>query len=139
MKTVKKLLFAALLISLSITAAVADEKVGQATAPSPIVVNMSKFPITIAGSDYDLLTIIQDFPAGAGVATHKHGGYVLATVLSGEITLRDKGIERVVKTGESWNEKPGDIHAVVNGGAVTTRVAVSILIPKGAEVTTMVK
>jgi quercetin dioxygenase-like cupin family protein len=45
----------------------------------------------------------------------------------------------VVKTGESWTEKPGDIHAVINGGSVTTRVAVSILIPKGAEVTTMVK
>jgi quercetin dioxygenase-like cupin family protein len=45
----------------------------------------------------------------------------------------------VVKTGESWTERPGDVHAVVNAGTVTTRVAISILIPKGAEVTTMLK
>lgn len=139
MNTVKQLLFVVLMVFLSISTVTADEKAGQTSAPSPVVVNMSKFPIAVAGSDYDLLMIIQDFPAGSGVATHKHGGYVLVTVLSGELTLRDKGGERVVKIGESWTEQPGDIHAVVNTGAVTTRVAVSILIPKGAEVTTMVK
>jgi quercetin dioxygenase-like cupin family protein len=139
MKTVKQVLLAALMLFLLISAATADEKGGQSMAPSPVVVNMSKFPITVAGGDYDLLTIIQDFPAGAGVATHKHGGYVLVTVQSGEMTLREKGVERVVKTGESWTERPGDVHAVVNAGTVTSRVAISVLIPKGAEVTTMVK
>lgn len=139
MKTVKQVFLAALMLFLLISAATADEKGGQATAPSPVVVSMSKFPLAVAGGDYDLLTIIQDFPAGIGMATHKHGGYVLVTVMSGEMTLREKGIERVIKTGESWTERPGDIHAVVNAGTVTTRVAISILIPKGAEVTTMVK
>lgn len=117
----------------------ADEKAGQVTAPNPVVVHMSKYPITVGGGEYDLLTIIQDFPAGAGVAAHKHGGHVLVTVMSGEITLREKGTERVIKTGESWTERPGDVHAVVNAGTETSRVAISILIPKGAEVTTMVK
>ena len=139
MKTVKQLLVAVLAMFLWISAAAADEKSGQAAAPSPTVVHMSKFPLTVGGAEYDLLTIIQDFPAGAGVAAHKHGGYVLVTVLSGEMTLREKGSERVIKTGESWTENPGDVHAVVNAGTATTRVAVSILIPKGAEVTTMVK
>jgi quercetin dioxygenase-like cupin family protein len=128
------------MLFLLISAAAVDEKGGQAMAPSPVVISMSKFPITVAGGDYDLLTIIQDFPAGVGVGTLKHGGHVLVTVLSGEMTLREKDRpERIVKTGESWTERPGDVHAVVNAGNNTARVAVSILIPKGAEVTTMVK
>jgi quercetin dioxygenase-like cupin family protein len=139
MKTLKQSILAALMLFLLIATVAAEEKGGKAAAPGPVVVNMSKFPITVAGGDYDLLTIIQDFPAGGGIANHKHGGYVLVTVLSGEMTLREKGIERVIKTGESWTEHPGDVHAAVNAGTVTTRVAISILIPKGAEVTTMVK
>jgi quercetin dioxygenase-like cupin family protein len=139
MNTIKQLLLATLMVFLWISAAAGDEKVGQPAAPSPVVVHMAKFPITVGGGEYDLLTIVQDFPAGAGVATHKHGGHVLVTVLSGEMTLREKGIERVIKTGESWTERPGDVHAVVNAGTATARVAVSILIPKGAEITTMVK
>jgi quercetin dioxygenase-like cupin family protein len=139
MKTLKQSLLAALMLSLLIATAAAAEKGGPAAAPSPVVVNMSKFPIAVTGGDYDLLTIIQEFPAGVGISAHKHGGYVLVTVLSGEMTLREKGIERVIKTGESWTENPGDIHAALNAGTVTTRVAISILIPKGAEVTTMVK
>jgi quercetin dioxygenase-like cupin family protein len=139
MKTVKPLLLATLLLFLLITTAAAEEKGVPAASPSPVVVNMSKFPIAVTGGDYDLLTIIQDFPAGVGISAHKHGGYVLVTVLSGEMTLREKGTERVIKTGESWTERPGDVHAAVNAGTVTTRVAISILLPKGAEVTTMVK
>lgn len=139
MKTVKPLLFAILMVFLWISAAAADEKGGQPVVTGPTVVYTAKFPITMGKGEYDLLTIIQDFPAGAGVANHKHGGHVLVTVLSGEMTLREKGAERIVKTGESWTERPGNVHAVVNAGTDTVRVAISILLPKGAEVTTMVK
>jgi quercetin dioxygenase-like cupin family protein len=140
MKMLRQSFFAILIIVLGISvAAAADEKGGQAAAPSPVVIHMAKFPITVGKGEFDLLTIIEDFPAGSGVMNHKHGGHVLVTVLNGEITLREKGGERVIKTGESWTEKPGDVHAVVNAGTETTRVAVSILLPKGAEVTTMVK
>ncbi len=139
MKTAKELFFAILMMFLLISAAAADEKGGQAAAPGPAVVHMAKFPITVGKGEYDLLTIIQDFPAGTGVANHKHGGNVLVTVLSGEMTLREKGAERIIKTGESWTERPGDVHAVVNAGTDAARVAISILMPKGAEVTTMVK
>jgi quercetin dioxygenase-like cupin family protein len=140
MTTLKKAFFAILMVFLWVSAAAAaDEKDGQAAMPGPTVVHMAKYPITVGKGEFELLTIIMDFPAGAGVTNHKHGGHVLVTVLSGDMTLREKGGERIVKTGESWTEKPGDIHAVVNAGAETARVAVSILIPKGGEVTTMVK
>ena len=78
-------------------------------------------------------------PPGAGVPNHMHGGHVLATVLGGEMTLREKGSERVIKAGESWAENPGDAHSAVNASTTGARVAVSMLLPKGAEATTMMK
>jgi len=139
MKTIKLFLFAALVAILSVSAAMADEKAGQAATPGPTVVYQAKYPIMVQGAEYDLLTIIMDFPAGAGVPKHIHGGSVLVTVLSGEITLKEKGTEIIKKTGESWTEKPGAEHAVVNAGTATVRVAISMLLPKGAEATMVIK
>jgi quercetin dioxygenase-like cupin family protein len=139
MKTTKQFLFVILMALLMVSAAIAEEKAGQTTPPGPTTAYQAKFPITVRGGDYDLLTVILDFPPGAGVPKHFHGGQVLVTVLSGELTLTEKGAERIMKTGESWTENPGDQHAVVNAGRAITRVAVSILLPRGAEVTTIVK
>jgi len=139
MKTIKQILFVALVAILWASDSTADEKAGQGAAPGPSVVYQSKFPITVQGAEFDLLTIIMDFPSGAGVPRHIHGGSVLVTVLSGEITLKEKGGEIVKKTGESWTEKPGDEHAVVNAGTATVRVVISMLLPKGGEATTVVK
>ena len=66
MKTIRQLVLAALMMFLLISTVTADEKGGTAAAPSPVVVNMSKFSIAPTVGDYDLLTIIQDFPAGPG-------------------------------------------------------------------------
>jgi len=139
MRTIKQFMFVILMALLTVSAAIADEKAGQATQPGPVTAFQAKFPITVRGGDYDLLTVILDFPPGAGLPIHVHGGQVLATVLSGELTLKEKGTEKIMKTGDSWTENPGDRHAVVNTGMATTRVAVSILLPKGAEATTIVK
>jgi len=136
MKIMKHFLFVALVAILWVPVALADEK---PAPPGPAVVYQAKYPITVQGADYDLLTIIMDFPSGAGVPRHIHGGSVLVTVLSGEITLKEKGTEIIKKTGESWTEKPGDEHAVVNAGSATVRVAISMLLPKGSEATTIVK
>lgn len=43
---------------------------------------------------------------------------MLATVLSGEKTLKQEGgVEEAVKTGRNWTEDPGARHSVVNKGA----------------------
>ena len=139
MKTMKQILFVALVAILWVSVTMAAEKPGQSAMPGPTVVYQSKFPLTVKGAEYDLLTIIMDFPPGAGVPRHIHGGSTLVTVLSGEITLKEKNADIVKKTGESWTEKPGDEHAVVNAGTATVRVAISMLLPKGAEATTVVK
>jgi len=107
--------------------------------PAPSVVYKAAFPIEMQAGGYDLVTIIFDFPPGAGFPNHFHGGHALVTVLSGEITLREKGTERIIKAGGNWTENPGDIHSAVNAGGTTARVAVSMLLPKGAEPTTIIK
>src|SRR5574342_57887 len=127
MRTVKQLWFVILMALFLASAAIGEEKAGQTAPPSPATSYQAKFPINVRGGDYDLLTVILDFPPGAGFPMHFHGGQVLATVLSGEMTLTEKGAQRIVKTGESWTENAGDQHSVVNAGMVNTRVAVSIL------------
>ena len=139
MKILKQLLFLAFMVSLCISVAAADEKGGQAATPGPTVVSQAKFPLTVGSGEYDLITRILEFPPGAGVANHMHGGHVLVTVLSGEMTQREKGTERIIKAGESWTEYPGNIHSVVNAGTTAARVVAAYLVPKGAEVTTFVK
>jgi quercetin dioxygenase-like cupin family protein len=139
MKTMKQFLFVALVAMFSVSVAMADEMAAQPATPGPAVVYQAKYPITVQGAEYDLITTIMDFPSGAAVPRHIHGGSVLVTVLSGEITLKEKGTTVIKKTGESWTEKPGDEHAVVNAGPATVRVAISMLLPKGSEATTIVK
>ena len=129
------LLFVLTLLIVFATGIQADPKSG---GPGPVIAHQAKYSIPVEGKEYDLLTLIIDFPNGAGFPEHYHGGNVVATVLSGEITLKEKGTERVVKTGENWTEAPGAVHSVVNKGA-PARVAVSILLPKGAEMQTPVK
>jgi quercetin dioxygenase-like cupin family protein len=135
MKMIKQVLFMVVMALFLVSTALAQEPTGQ----GPITVSQAMFPIKVKGADYNLITQILDFPSGAGVAKHFHGGPVLVTVLSGEMTLKNKNGERVLKTGQSWTENSGDQHAVVNAGSVTTRVAVSMLLPKGAKDTTLVK
>jgi quercetin dioxygenase-like cupin family protein len=139
MKTVKQVLFAALMGLLIVSVAMAQEKASRTAEPGPTTAYQAKFPITLQGGDYDLKTLIIDFPQGAGMPTHMHGGHVVATVLNGEITLKDKGGERIIKAGESWTENPGDHHSVVNAGATPARIAASMLLPKGADATTIIK
>jgi len=139
MKTVKLFSFVCLAMLLLVSVSMAQEKTGQTEMSAPSVFSKAAFPIEIKAGGYDLLSIIFDFPPGAGFPNHFHGGLTLATVLSGEITLREKGTERIIKAGESWTEGQGDVHSALNAGSTSARVAVSMLLPKGAEATIIKK
>ena len=139
MKILKQLFLLTLVVFLWSSVAAAEEKGGQAAIPGPTVVSQAKYPVTVGSGEYDLMASTLEFPVGAGFANHMHGGYVLVTVLSGEMTLREKGIEKIVKAGESWTESPGNVHAVVNAGPAAARLVAVFLLPKGAEMTTFVK
>ncbi|HEY6873073.1 MAG TPA: cupin domain-containing protein [Geobacteraceae bacterium] len=139
MKTGQRLFLITLMTLLLASVSLAQEKGTAAALPAPATVQQAKMPITLQSGEYELISIIFDFAPGAGVPLHRHGGQVLVQVLSGEITVREKGIERVMKAGDSWTESPGNEHAAINAGSVTARVAVSMLLPKGAEATTIIK
>ena len=113
--------------------------VGQAGPAGPATVAQAAFPLTVKAGAYGLITVVFDFAPGSGVPKHVHGGPVVATVISGELTLQQAGGEKIIKAGESWTEKTGDVHAVVNRSEGITRVVVSLLLPKGASATTLVK
>ena len=138
MKTAKQLMFVALIGLLMVSVATAQEKATQTATPGPTISHQAKFQITLPGGEYDLQTIIMEFPQGAGVPKHMHGGYVLVTVLNGEMTLKEKASERIIREGESWTENPGDVHSVVNAGTTAARVVVNMLLPKGAEATKLI-
>jgi quercetin dioxygenase-like cupin family protein len=58
-------------------------------------------------------------------------------LITGALTLHESGGDRVIKAGESFTESPGNVHSVVNAGPGPARIVVSVLLPKGAEITTM--
>ncbi len=112
---------------------------GQMSAPEPVTVALKVFPITVTAGDYELVNQVLDFPPGSIVPKHVHGGPVVVTVISGQLTQVDATGERVVKAGESWKEKTGTEHSVMNKSKKTTRLVASYLIPKGASLITIVK
>lgn len=97
------------------------------------------FPITLAAGDYELVNQVLDFPPGSGVPQHFHGGPAVVTVLTGELVTADAIGERVLKAGDSLLEGTGDKHSVINKTDGTVRVAVSYLVPKSAQRTTLIK
>ena len=124
----------ALLIPGMVTVATA-----QTGSPAPVNIVLQSFPITVAAGDYELINQVLDLPVGGGVPNHMHGGPVVVTVITGEVTLMEAGSERVVKSGETWTESVGYVHAIANRGTSTARVVASYLIPKGAARTTIIK
>jgi quercetin dioxygenase-like cupin family protein len=112
---------------------------GQTPAPTPVNVATKAFPITLAAGDYELVNQVLDFPPGSGVPQHFHGGPAVVTVLTGELVTADANGERVLKAGDSLLEGSGDKHSVINKTDGTVRVAVSYLVPKSAQRTTLIK
>jgi quercetin dioxygenase-like cupin family protein len=108
-------------------------------APGPVTVGTAAYPINVQAGNYDLISQVIDLPPGAIIPKHRHGGPVVAQVVSGAVTVTDAAGQRIFKAGQMFTESGGYVHMAANKGTVTARVAVSYLIPKGAEVTTFVK
>jgi quercetin dioxygenase-like cupin family protein len=123
----------------AILGGLATRAVGQAPPATPVAVSLMSFPITVAAGDYALVNQVLDLPPGSGVPLHYHSGPVVVTVVTGELTLVDDAGERLVRAGESWTEKAGDKHAIMNKNAGTIRLVSSALFPKGVARTTVVK
>ena len=110
-----------------------------AALTEPRVVAESRFVVTNARAQTDLVQLVVDFEPSAWTSLHTHGGQAINLVLEGEITLRHGGMDRPYKAGQSWTDSTGQVHAAGNIGSGKARLLTNFLLPKGAPQITVVQ
>jgi quercetin dioxygenase-like cupin family protein len=100
------------------------------------VVVESRFAVTNAPLQAELVLLVVDFPPGAWTSLHTHGGQAINLVLEGEIMLRHAGMERPHSAGQAWTDSTGQAHAAGNTGRGKARLLTNFLLPSGAPQTT---
>lgn len=119
------------------TEALTVEEDAEIPAIAPTIVYQAAFPDLTMDGAFNGMQVELEFQPGAGIPHHTHGGPTLVTVLDGEITLVQDGVEHVYKAGESWTEMPTDVHEAFNAGDVPVHVAVTFLLPPDTDPTTI--
>ena len=109
----------------------------QHPVPPVSVVYQAAMPLAAPAGAVGLLGVVLDFAPGAGLPDHVHGGNMVVLVLDGQITLTDQGSVKTYKSGEFWTESPGHVHSAANLSGAHTTVALAVLLPAGAELTTL--
>jgi quercetin dioxygenase-like cupin family protein len=103
------------------------------------VIAESRFEVTRAPMQAEVVQLVVDFPPTAWTSWHTHGGQAINLVLEGEITLRHAGMERPHRGGEAWTDSSGQVHAAGNTGPGKARLLTNFLLPQGAPQTTVVQ
>ena len=103
------------------------------------VVAESRFDVTSAPLQAEVVQLVVDFPPGAWTSWHTHGGQAINLVLEGEITLRHGGMEHPHRAGQAWTDSSGQVHAAGNTGTGKARLLTNFLLPQGAPQTTAVQ
>jgi quercetin dioxygenase-like cupin family protein len=106
----------------------------------PTVAYQGTYPLPgVTAGEYDLVNLVLDFAPGAEIPLHYHGGPALVVGKNGELTLRPEGsMEHKVTTGMVVNEKAGVRHVMINTSSTDAGVFAGVLLPKGAQLTTLV-
>jgi quercetin dioxygenase-like cupin family protein len=126
-------------LAVAVALAAAGVAASYAAAPGPTVVGVAKFPINVTAGDYDLVNQVVDIPPGAMIPKHTHPGPAVVQVLTGSVRLTDAMGDKTVEAGHMFTENPGNAHSAANKGSVPARVSVSYLVPRGADLITIVK
>lgn len=85
----------------------ADEK------PSRTVVQDLRTEAIAGYPGHELNMITVEYPPGGGSTPHRHNAYVFVYVLEGALEMKVRGSPMVtVHTGESFVERPDDIHEI---------------------------
>jgi LPXTG-motif cell wall-anchored protein len=104
--------------------------------PGPTVIHRATAEFNRPAGEVELIQLLLDFPAGIWTPPHMHGGQELALVTAGELVLKRQGVaDQVMKTGESWVNPAGLIHAAGNDGTGLAQAAPTFLLAKGATLT----
>jgi quercetin dioxygenase-like cupin family protein len=103
------------------------------------IVAESRFDVTSAPLQAEVVQLVVDFPPGAWTSWHTHGGQAINLVLEGEITLRHAGMEHPHRAGQAWTDSSGEVHAAGNTGRGKARLLTNFLLPPGCTQTTAVQ
>ena len=94
--------------------------------------------MTGASAQSKLVQLVVDFEPGAWTSLHTHGGQAINLVLEGEIKLRQNGVDRPHRAGESWTDSSSQVHAAGNTGSGKARLLTNFLLPPGAPEITVI-
>jgi len=86
--------------------------------------------------------IMVEYPPGAVDPVHRHDAHAFVYVLEGSIVMGVRGSKEVtLKAGETFHERPNDIHTVGRNASNTqpAKFVVFLLKKKGAPILTPVK
>ncbi|CAG2151011.1 hypothetical protein LMG31506_04345 [Cupriavidus yeoncheonensis] len=86
--------------------------------------------------------IVVDYPPGAVDPVHRHDAHAFVYVLEGSIVMGVRGGKEVtLKAGDTFHERPDDIHTVGRNASNTqpAKFVVFLLKKKGAPILTPVK
>ena len=84
----------------------------------------------------EIAFFINEYVPGAQTAPHTHPGMVVGTMIEGENTCVCGDKTKTYKLGESLIELPNELAVFKNTGATRARVMASIVLPKGAGLST---
>src|SRR5262245_24894229 len=112
---------------------------GPASGAERKIIAESRFDVTNAPQQAELVQLVVDFPPGAWTSWHTHGGQAINLGLEGEITLRHAGMEHPYRAGQAWTDSSGQVHAAGNTGSGKARLLTNFLLPPGAPQTTAVQ
>jgi quercetin dioxygenase-like cupin family protein len=112
---------------------------GTAAGGERKIIAESRFDVTNAARQAELVQLVVDFPPGAWTSWHTHGGQAINLVLEGEITLRHVGMEHPYRAGQAWTDSTSQVHAAGNTGSGKARLLTNFLLPQGAPQTTAVQ
>src|SRR5262249_743865 len=104
--------------------------------PDRRVVGQSRFDVTSAPLQAEVVQLLVAFPPGGWSSWHTHGGQATNLVLEGEIPLRHAGMEHPYRVGQAWTDSSGQVHAAGNTGSGKARLLTNFLLPPGAPQTT---
>src|SRR5260370_17106914 len=112
------------------TAVLAQADRDSAASGEPRIVAESRFVVTDAPAQTDLVQLVVDFEPRAWTSLHTHGGQAINLVLEGEITLRHGGVDRPYRAGQSGTDRTSQVHAAGHTRSGKARLLTNFLLPK---------
>jgi quercetin dioxygenase-like cupin family protein len=91
-----------------------------------------------SGPEKEGSVALVEFPPGTSSAAHRHNAHVFVYVLEGSLVMQVKGGQEVtLKAGDTFYEKPDDIHVVSKNASATApaKILTFFVKDKGAPVT----